>query len=256
MIIHCIIFCWPGQEQNATNIAQNLVGQVERLTIINASESSLPPQSLCEIIKVDTTYFYGMKFYSALKIFDGDIFLQIQADAASNDWSELVKRCRHVFLSEDLGIWAPDVNYSYWETKLVQLADTGSNELKEVTQTDCIVWAMSCNVVDRMRKFDYQQNNLGWGIDWAAIAYCYANKLRVIRDTAIHIQHPQGTGYKQDEAAIQMKAFLNQLDSSEKTQYILIQNTIDLNREKMIPPKSLYESLLSITNRAKKKLKL
>lgn len=229
MRIHGMIFCWPGQEQNTLAIVAALSGHVERLTVIDATESAIPEPILCEWIKVNPDYYFGMKFYSALNEFDGDVLLQVQADAGCDDWPTLARRCRNVFEIAGLGIWAPDVNYSCWETEIVHVADTGDPNLKLVTQTDCIVWAMSRTVAERMRRLDYTKNNLGWGVDWAAIAYCYANKLAVVRDISIHVRHPESTGYVKNLAAEQMDSFLAQLEHPEKVQHRLLMNTVNLN---------------------------
>ena len=229
MTIHGMVFCWPGQEQNTIDIVRALSGHVERLTVIDATASAIPSLGQCDWVKVDPRYYFGMKFCSALKVFDGDVLLQVQADASCDDWPALAARCRHAFGLNGLGIWAPDVNYSRWNTDVVHLADTDDPNLKLVTQTDCIVWAMSRAVAGRMRRLDYTKNNLGWGVDWAAIAYCYASKLAVIRDISICVRHPQSTGYAKRTAAEQMNAFLGQLDYPEKIQHRLLMNTVRLN---------------------------
>lgn len=234
MNIHGMVFCWPGQEQNTIDIVHALSGHVDRLTVIDATASAIPSPGQCDWVKVDPSYYFGMKFCSALKVFDGDVLLQVQADASCDDWPALAARCRHVFGLNGLGIWAPDVNYSDWDNGIVHLADTGDPSLKLVTQTDCIVWAMSRAVVERMRQLDYTKNNLGWGVDWAAIAYCYASKLAVIRDVSICVRHPQSTGYVKSTAAEQMNAFLGQLDSSEKIQRRLLMNTVSLNARSLV----------------------
>ena len=229
MIIHAIIFCWPGQERNTFDLVQQLLPLVECLTVIDASLQILPRGQQCEWVKVNTNYYYGMKFYTALSVFKGDILLQIQADAASNDWAQLVSRCREAFLNKAMGVWAPDVDYTFWTTPLVRLMPTTKPGVIQVTQTDCIVWAMSRCIVERMQQFDYHHNHLGWGIDTAAIAYAYANKYWVVRDITLRVLHPRGSGYDRQEAVAQMNRFLSQLDYSEKIQLLLLQNHINFN---------------------------
>jgi hypothetical protein len=44
----------------------------------------------------------------------------------------------------------------------------------------------------------------------------------VVRDFAVRVTHPTGTGYQHDEARKQMHSFLSQLDEAERLQYALL----------------------------------
>ena len=80
-----------------------------------------------------------------------------------------------------------------------------------VAQVDFNCWALSPRVVERMGMFDYSHNKLGWGTDWAALAFCFANRLLVVRDLAIKVDHPKSRSYDSSMAEEQMRLFLNQL---------------------------------------------
>jgi hypothetical protein len=229
--IHAVVFCWPGQADNTFNIARALRGQVERLTVIDASQAAVPEDlqvaTDLEWLSVDTRWYYGSKFEHALKRFEGDVMLQIQADARSSNWPELVRRCRAAFAEQpDIGIWSPDVWFTLFPTDQVALFKVGDSERYVVAQSDCIVWALAKPVVERLRRFDYSNNNLGWGIDWAAISYCFANQMSVVRDKSHTIEHPRSRNYSSEEAREQMRTFTSQFSSAELVQYRLLEGFI------------------------------
>ena len=178
---------------------------------------------------VDNSWFFGKKFEHSINSNRGDIFLLIHADADVDDWQELVIRCRSAFAAfADLGVWAPNIDYTPWTSNRTSIGMlTGEHEI--VAQTDGIVWALSCLVVERLKKFDYTNNNLGWGIDWAAIAFAFANRLLVLRDHSIHVRHPKGTGYQHERANLQMRGFLQQLTLQERLILVLLERSIALS---------------------------
>lgn len=229
--VHAIIFVWPGHVENGTTIARQLRGCVERLTVIDASESQVPADLAqapdLEWLSVDPQFYYGSKFKKATQIFDGDVLLQIQADARSDDWPKLVRCCRAAFdQQQDIGVWSPDVWFTLFPTDQVSLYRVGTSTRYVVAQSDCIVWALTKPVVERLGRFDFSANNLGWGIDWAAMAYCFANQLTVVRDKAITIEHPRSRNYDTVKAREQMFAFVEQFSAAELTQYHLLEGFI------------------------------
>jgi hypothetical protein len=225
--IHAVIFCWPRKVQDALRICESAAQRADKVTVIDASTEPVEYQGNWDWIKIDPACYFGHKFAHALRVFQGDVLLQIQADASHTDWGAVVELCRLRFAEiSSLGIWSPEIDFTTWPTSRVKLYDTDSRQLLGVVQTDCIVWAMRKEVVEYLRHFDYTANNLGWGIDWAAIGHCYANKAFVLRDSATNIVHPEGTGYNQTEAVQQMAGFLRQLAHPERIQCKLLSGYI------------------------------
>lgn len=225
--IHAVVFCWPGKVREALRICESIARTADKVTVIDASNEPVSNQGGWDWIKVDPACYFGHKFAHALRVFEGDVLLQIQADASHADWGAVAELCRLRFTEiSSLGIWSPEIDFTTWPTSRVKLYDTDSNQLCGVVQTDCVVWAMRRGVVEFLRRFDYAGNNLGWGIDWAAIAHCYANKAFVVRDASASIIHPEGSGYRQDEAFQQMAGFLRQLADPERIQCKLLSGYI------------------------------
>ncbi|WP_202359944.1 hypothetical protein [Mesorhizobium sp. 131-3-5] len=195
-----------------------------KITVLDSSLDPIPDGVLeGDWIKIDNDHYYGMAFKQALACFDGDVLLQIQGDVFVDDSGELVNLCYKRFYSDlSLGIWSPEIDSTAFPTKNVDIMNTSDPALKIVAMTDCIVWALKSSVVRFLRTLDYTNNNLGWGIDWAACAYCFANKLSVVRDASLSVVHPPGSGYGHDEARRQQHLFLSQLGRAEAIQYALL----------------------------------
>ena len=209
--VHAFVFCWPGQLENAERIRQALVGAAERVTVIDSSGTFMahPPEGW---LSIDSEAYYGHQFREALARFDGDVMLQIQADVQSDRWREIVRICRERHEKfPQLAVWSPEIDYTAWPTTRVGVYDMPGTELTGVAQTDCIVWSLNAGAVSFLRTLDYSRNNFGWGIDWAVIAYAYATGQLVVRDSAVSVVHPKGSGYRHDSARGEMIAFLQQL---------------------------------------------
>jgi hypothetical protein len=209
--IHAFIFCWPGQVESTRRLRSAVRPHVDLLTVIDSSGEALA-ESSAEWICVDRAFFYGRLFRTALEHFAGDVLLQIQSDASAEDWGAVIRACRRRFgAMKKLAIWAPEVDYTVWVTEWVKLYEIPDTGLVGVAQTDGIVSALDKDIVRFLKTLDYSQNNLGWGIDWAAIGYAFASGKLVLRDTTVRVEHPQGSGYGHDPAYDGQSAFLAQL---------------------------------------------
>ena len=93
-----------------------------------------------------------------------------------------------------------------------------------------IVLGLAPDVVQRLRKLDYRENNLGWGVDWVALCYTYANNGIAVRDRSVAIRHDPGSGYPPQEAARQRDAFLRQMTLTEHIQYRFLDSMIEARR--------------------------
>lgn len=221
--IHANILAWTGWEEAAAVIEAALDGHADRISVVYSVPDDGPavPEHWH---RVDYECFFGCKFAYALDIHDDGVLLQIQADASSEDWPGLIARVRDVFTRHpDTGMWGPDIDYSAWSLEKSWVQDfDATDSLYSVRRTDGIVWALSQQVVERLREADYSANRLGWGIEGMAIGYCYSHGLLVLKDMSIHIDHPKGTGYGANEALAQSEAFSKQLTYHERLALKLI----------------------------------
>lgn len=227
--IHAFIISWTGQEMNAQALSAAIHPYVDRLTVIYSDSDRGHKPGLGEWIRVPNDWFFGKKFAECIKLFSEDIFFQVQADASFTRWDSIIESCRQAHKG-NVGVWAPDIDYTPWTTRLVGLFDGPTPTTVHVMQTDGIVWSLDKRVISRLAEMDLEQNNLGWGIDWSAIAFSYASQMQVLRERAFTICHPRGSGYSGSEAQYQMIRFFEQLAPSEREVVFSFEKVIQIRR--------------------------
>lgn len=222
--LHVAIISWADKGPNAARIAASLAPHA-RVTVIYSNPGELPEVGAGHWIQLPNTAYFGPKFVTALQETASDeVLLLIHADTDFSDWPHLADRCAKAFATlPDLGLWAPDFTHTPWPSDLVRLLpQPEATELISVMQTDGIITAFAPATLNRLHKLDLSANNLGWGIDWAAVAFCYASGLRVVRDTSLVVTHPRSRGYRGGAAAEAMHALFAQLTLPERTQIALL----------------------------------
>lgn len=226
--IHAFVISWRGHDDAARGIAEQLAPHVQGLTIVHSTPQLSPAGAQGLWIEMPESAYFGPKFKTCLDHFNGDILLQIQADATCADWRSLVERCRLRFERLDrLSVWSPVIQHSPWPLDAVEIRRI-SPDVALVAQSDGIVWALGTDAVDRMKQFDYEDNNLGWGLDWAAISHAYSKGRWAVCDLTVLVRHPQSTGYDTREAMRQMELFLQQLAPAEAEQYRQLRSYVQL----------------------------
>lgn len=218
--LHAVIISWAGMHDRAAAIAQALDGQVARLDVIYSNHDGLPEEGPGQWHGVPQAWYFGAKFRKSLDLHGGSglPMLQVNADADCDDWAGLAARAAAAFVrAPDLGVWGPEIDVTPWPTWLVAPDPPADPDaLADVLQTDGVVWALAPAVLARLAALDYGANNLGWGIDWAAVRFAGLDGLAVRRDRAVRIRHPQDRGYDNTEADSGMQAFLAQLSDADR----------------------------------------
>jgi hypothetical protein len=221
--LHAFIICWAGKEDNVEKIASSLVGVADEVTVIYSTQDESERNGSGTWIQVPNDWFYGKKFQRTLEMSKADVTLQIQGDVSCSDWKHLIERCRLAYETmPGLGVWAPEVNGTWWDTEAVTIHPHAGKQLISVSNTDGIIWSFSRPVYERLSQLEYGMNNFGWGVEVFAIAHAYTNNMLVVRDTATEVVHPLGTGYAKDEAYRQMLAFMDQCTPQELVMHLLV----------------------------------
>ncbi len=225
MTLAAFIISWTGQHRNSLEIAEALAPAVDDLTLVYSDrDEALIVDSSCPSIKTPDEFYFGGKFKTCLDLCKADLMLVITGDVSCNDWMQLVRKCQESFSSfPGLGIWAPLIDYTSWKLPVTLLERLENSSLTLVAQTDSIVFALNRSVIERLQEFDYGNNVYGWGIDWAAAAYCYANGLFAAVDDTVKVNHPQANTYDEQACVEQMHDFLGQLNSREQLHYLALQ---------------------------------
>lgn len=228
MKIHAIVIAWPGVTSNAASMVEQLHGHADDCTVIYSQSAVVDGcTGAGEWLEVPDEWYFGRKFSQALRVCRGDVLLLLHADARHDDWRLVLNACRQQFERiTDLAVWSPVADVTHWPLAKVGLMPMEGSTCHSVVQTDCIVCAFSSSVVNRLKALDYTHNNLGWGIDWAAIAYAYSHHMLVVQDASVQIRHSSGTGYDKQEALRQMEAFMQQLTHQERVMVQLLQKAV------------------------------
>ena len=227
--IHAVIISWKGKHDQARRIAlalENVAGL--RLTVVASHPEPEMDTSPGAWQFLPDAQFFGPKFAAALAATrTEEILLLIHADTDFADWPRLVARCGQAFDSvADLALWAPDFTWTPYPLAVARLpgavAQGEDGALIPVVQTDGIVLALAPETQARLRALDCASNNLGWGIDWAALAWAYANGRPVLRDSALCVTHHRSRSYGSGDAAEQMRRFFEGLSDAERAQITLL----------------------------------
>lgn len=222
--VHTFILSWPGFEEKARALELAVAGATDHLSVIH----SLTGPSRAEIpdhwVVLPDGAYYGVKFEKSLELCEGDVMLHIQADVECDEWPRFLEECTKAFASRsDLALFAPLVDWTPWSLARTTLERSPKKPVHRVSMVDGIVWAMGPATLERLRHLDYTTNPLGRGIELAAAAFARANGYVALVDATIAVSHPQGSGYSEADAAMQLSAFLEQLTEPERAARVFIE---------------------------------
>ena len=208
---------WRGMHDPAAAIATALDGVLDGLTVIYSNPEGREETGAGTWVQAAEEDFFGRKFQAlAAQVPPGNAMLLIQADASCDDWPGLARRWAQMLARHPgIGVWTPQIDNTAYPFSLTAKRQWPQDGLCDVVQTDGIVLGIAPAVLDRLRALDYSQNNLGWGIDWAAVAFCGTQGLAVVGDPTVRVSHPASRGYADDAARWQMEAFFTQLTDEE-----------------------------------------
>lgn len=228
--IHTFVISWFGRHDNAEKIAREVSGTSDSVTVIYSDPDNIEPTKFsCPAIRRPNDLFFGDKFQACIDSCEADILLLIHADCESDDWSEVPEHCRRaVAQNPDIGVWAPLIDFTDWSLDRTEIRKIPNSPLSIVAQTDAVVFGLTRNIVDRMRKANLRSNNYGWGTDFMFNYYTYSiGKISVV-DGGLLVRHPRGTEYSDEAATAQLVEFLQQLTPAERNQSTLLDAVVRL----------------------------
>jgi hypothetical protein len=224
--IQVYIFSWPSVHHRIPSIVRELKDcSISEITIISSGEHPFSYNGV-RIENIDKDAYYGEQFLTAAKMFDGDVFLQIQGDITIKNRLNLNKHLIDIFDNSEIGIWTPQINFTSWVDEIVQLEyDYGyhykskillNNSHRVILNTDSTFWAIRSSLVQEYLRTALVKSKYGWGIDLTLSSLTYANQMLAIRDKALKVEHPRNTGYDQIHAGEEWLEMYELLDSQIK----------------------------------------
>lgn len=230
MKLKAVVLGWEGKEERARAIATHLRDHADGVRLIYSTRGSDIVIPGVEGIRVPSEAYFGGKFAHSIRQWGDEAMLLVHADTSAPDWREVVAACRRALSSPPIKLWSPEIDVTAWPTTLVQFEQSSTSSYVAVAHTDAIVLGLAPDVVQRLRQLDYRANTFGWGVDWAALCYTYANNGIAVRDRSVTIRHDLGSGYSSQEAARQRDVFLQQMTLTEQIQYQFLQSMIRARR--------------------------
>lgn len=216
MNIQPFIFNWKGQYEKTLTKEQDLQKIFDTVTVINSDDTHEEERW----INIGDDCYYTDQFMKALEIFDGDVLFHIQGDASYDKLDELVSDARKYFEEYEWGIYAPNVDYTWYtsENTDIESLQSSHDNIKMVADTDCTCWFIHKDVIDEFlkRNIDMKDQKMGWGVDLCVSASSFLLGRPVIRDYNHTIDHPPGTNYNKEQASEEMLVLWNRLDNDIK----------------------------------------
>lgn len=215
--IQPFIFNWNNQFQKTIDIQNSLTPLFDKVNVINSDDNNTLPGW----IDIGDECYFSDQFRKALEIFDGDVLFHIQGDVKYHDWEKLVHDARYYMDYYDAGIYAPNVDYTWYSSENADInsMDSDHENIKMCACTDETVWFIRKDIIQEMfdRGVDFSDNKMGWGWDLVLAAICFDKGIPVIRDYNHTIDHPPGTMYDKELAAKEMNNLWLSLDDNLKT---------------------------------------
>jgi hypothetical protein len=192
---------------------ERAIGRLVDVTVINSEEGLRRAHP--GWLHLGNDAYFSAQWNAARRVFDGDAFFHIQADARCSDFGTLFRRASRVFARHRVGVYEPDVDHTDFRFDVSKLAQVG-RKLYRVPLTDCTCWFILGCVLSKVPKVDDRANRLGWGITDAVAATSRSLGLSCVRDYTFQIQHPRARGYSSKDASAQRAAFLMTLPANLK----------------------------------------
>ena len=250
--IQAFIFNWPRTTKDAILMYDRFkkMNFIDKLFVIN-SDSSYQPE---DWINLSGDAYFSEQFANAIKLFDGDIFFHIQADAVIPsilDVKKLFDTASYYFNELNFSVYTPDIDYTAWNNQRSKIDDTAIRFMGYPTQiipilnSDCTCWFINKKTLHEFESLCLQNllenSPLGWGCSAAMCAIGWKNKMPVIRDLEYKILHPNETGYEKSKASFQYKVFYSSIQDEFIRNYI---NETIRDRSKNSATSLIYRNLL------------
>lgn len=212
MKIEPFVFNWNGQFNKTIKIEESLNKIFNKVFVINSDDNNTKE----EWFNIGDDSYFSDQFRKALELFDGDVLMHVQGDVSYDNWEKLVEDAKFYMEYYDAGIYAPNIDYTWYSSENVDIDSLQSDHLniKMCACTDETVWFIRRDIIEELskKKIDFSQNKMGWGWDLVLAAICFSKGVPVIRDYNHTIDHPPGTNYNKEIAANEMNLLYNSLD--------------------------------------------
>lgn len=228
------IISWAGRHEDALSICQSVLHGADDVSIVYSDpDPGLVLNAACKLIQRPNDLFWEDKLKACLDACGNKAMLVIHADCKCDDWALLVESYKKAsFKLGDMGVWAPRIHGTPFDLAYSKISKIKNSNLNIAALTDAIVFALSPEIVSRMRMVRYGSNPMGWGTAGLFCAAAHVMNKLVVIDETVDVQHPQGTGYDTDLAIAGMQKFMSEFSNRECIEFMLLKSHVELNRLK------------------------
>ena len=220
--IQNFIFTWNQYVDNAI-VMESKLKKYGNTTVINSNVNNKRDWW----INLNDAYFAEQWNTLVRNIETGvDFVFHIQSDATVHNFDELYSKFYEITSKYNIGIYAPDVNYT-WHKYDVNLLNKLEENVYEVPNTDCTCWFLNTSIIKNNIIYDPTTNYIGYGSDWYYSAESLLQKKYVVRDYSIQIHHPSNKNYDNEKANSLFNIWMNEQNSriKEKIQFLMEQHS-------------------------------
>jgi hypothetical protein len=186
MRVEAFVPDWPGEKQNASEIA-NKVARLYPTRILDNPED-----------------YFNAQWARAREEFTGDVLLWVMADVTlPGNWMEMFREMERLMETGKIGWCAPNVDWTGFIFDKNTLTSF-EKDIYEVPNTDSLCFAVRGDVVRAMPHIDPELCFM-WGLDFTAIVTAHLMGLKIVRDYRFKVLHPNNTGYGIEEASVGMR---------------------------------------------------
>lgn len=210
--ITTFIFNWAGHFKNAVKL-ENEIKKYSNVIVINSDKE----ESLPHWVNISEDNYFSGQMLTAINLHSGHKgnFAHIQADCTYDNWEEVYQRADEELSQEQVGIYAPNIDYTPYTDDVVNVRDPNMRGLAYVANTDESVWFLKKEIIDKLKLIEeiFKGNKYGYGWDLVACALAWTSRKLVVRDYLHTINHPKSKGYSDSNATEEMVELLDKLPS-------------------------------------------
>jgi hypothetical protein len=208
------IFNWYRTSENAKKLQKQFSDLGIETYVINSHEEE-NNNGLPNWINIGESGYMVQQYAKAKEIFSKTYFIEMFADIYDVQAELIIERASYVFSKYDCGVYAPNVDYIYWDFDTNKLPKLEEN-LYEVKNPESLFSIIHKDILTDV-ALNPVKYKIGWGIDFLVCALASLQKKRVIRDYITTVRHPRDRGYQNPEAAKEYNEYLNDLGKELKT---------------------------------------
>jgi hypothetical protein len=194
-----------ARNREAHELVQALRAHVPALAIDSGSTFAAGEEAWFDL-RLPNVFYSGL-FNAAVAacadLADDDVLYFVCSDVSVPDAGRALERTRIAFADPRIGVYGASAQGTSFST----MRNRGSGGLRELPFVEGFCFAARMSVLRAVAPVDTALNTLGWGIDIHLAFAARVAGLRCVVDDAVQVTHDMGSGYSQEEALAQMKAW-------------------------------------------------